>query len=86
MKKNINEIFIDELPCDLSETPRYLKSMLASDRYSEAEKYAAIERFTLVYEGSPLDQIEWPEEGLDDLDEFRGEKKWIYSQRRQFIK
>lgn len=53
------EVYVDELPCDPGEIPEYLSDILLSE-LEDDEKYAAIERFSLMRERR-FYKIEWPE-------------------------
>jgi hypothetical protein len=59
MTSEILEVYESELPCDISEVPEYLTDILVSE-LEDDEKYAAIERFTLMRERRFF-KIEWPE-------------------------
>ena len=76
MIAEIDEIFVDELPCEPEELPTYLVKILLDPDVDDDEKYSAIERFTIVIEGS-ADTIEWPEEGLTEEEHVEAEAEWF---------
>jgi len=67
MTSEMLEVYEDELPCDLSEVPEYLTDILVSE-LEDDEKYAAIERYTLMRDRH-FYKIDWPEPEAGDVDD-----------------
>ena len=75
------ELYEDDLPCDLNEVPKYLVNILESE-WEEDEKYAAIERFTLMLDYA-FEAIEWPCELLVEDDPLMEEEVTYFEQAKE---